>query len=34
MSRDSVYLIDIFRAAKIAISYLEGKAKDEFYGDI
>lgn len=34
MSRDSVYLLDIFRAAKIAISYLEGKTKEEFYKDI
>jgi uncharacterized protein with HEPN domain len=34
MSRDTVYLLDIFRAAKIAISYLERKTKDEFYRDI
>lgn len=34
MSRDSIYLLDIFRAAKLALSYLEGKTKDEFYSNI
>jgi len=34
MSRDSVYLLDIFKAAKLALSYLEGKTKEAFFKDI
>jgi len=34
MSRDSAYLLDIFKAAKLALSYLEGKTKEEFFKDI
>ena len=33
MSRDSVYLLDIFKAAKLALNYLEGKTKEEFFKD-
>jgi uncharacterized protein with HEPN domain len=33
MSRDSAYLLDIFKAAKLALSYLEGKTKEEFFKD-
>jgi len=33
MSRDSAYLLDIFEAAKLALSYLEGKTKEEFFKD-
>ena len=33
MSRDSVYLLDIFKAAKLALNYLEGKTKEEFLKD-
>jgi uncharacterized protein with HEPN domain len=34
MSRDSAYLLDIFEAAKLALNYLEGKEKEEFFKDI
>jgi uncharacterized protein with HEPN domain len=34
MSRDSAYLLDIFKAAKLALSYLEGRTKEEFLKDI
>ena len=33
MSRDSVYLLDILKAAKLALNYLEGKTKEEFFQD-
>ena len=33
MSRDSAYWLDIFRAAKLASSYLEGKTKEDFFKD-
>ena len=33
MSRDSAYLLDIFKAAKLALGYLEGKTKEEFFKD-
>ena len=33
MSRDSACLLDIFKAAKLALSYLEGKTKEEFFKD-
>ena len=33
MSRDSAYLLDIFKAAKLALSYLGGKTKEEFFKD-
>ena len=33
MSRDSVYLLDIFKAAKLALNYLEGKRREEFLKD-
>lgn len=33
MSRDSAYLLDIFKAAKLALNYLEGKTKEEFFKD-
>jgi uncharacterized protein with HEPN domain len=33
MSRDSVYLLDILKAAKLALSYLRGKTKEEFLRD-
>ena len=34
MSRDSVHLLDILRAAKLALSYLEGKTKEQFFYDM
>jgi uncharacterized protein with HEPN domain len=34
MSRDSVYLLDILKAAKLALNYLKGKTKEEFSQDI
>lgn len=33
MSRDNVYLLDILKAAKLCISYLKGKTKEEFFQD-
>lgn len=33
MSRDDVYLLDILKAAQLALSYLEGKTKEEFFQD-
>jgi uncharacterized protein with HEPN domain len=33
MSRDSAYLLDILKAAKLALSYLEGRTKEEFFMD-
>lgn len=33
MSRDSVYLLDIFKAAKLALNYLEGKTREAFFKD-
>jgi uncharacterized protein with HEPN domain len=33
MSRDSAYFLDIFKAAELALSYLEGKTKEEFSKD-
>jgi uncharacterized protein with HEPN domain len=33
MSRDSVYLLDILKAGKLALSYLMGKTKEEFLRD-
>jgi len=33
MSRDSAYLLDIFKASQLALSYLKGKAKEEFFKD-
>jgi uncharacterized protein with HEPN domain len=33
MSRDSVYLLDILKAAKLVLSYLKGKTKEEFSKD-
>ena len=33
MSRDNVYLLDILKAAKLAINYLEGKRREEFLKD-
>jgi uncharacterized protein with HEPN domain len=33
MSRDNVYLLDILRAAKLAVGYLEGKTRQEFLKD-
>jgi uncharacterized protein with HEPN domain len=33
MSRDSAYLLDILKAAKLALSYLEGKTKQAFSKD-
>ena len=33
MSRDSAYLLDIFKAATLALGYLEGKTKEEFFKD-
>ncbi len=33
MSRDSAHLLDIFRADKLALSYLEGKSKEESFKD-
>lgn len=33
MSRDSAYLLDIFKATKLALSYLEGKNKEDFFKD-
>jgi uncharacterized protein with HEPN domain len=34
MSRDSVYLLDILKAVKLALNYLKGKTKEEFFQDI
>ena len=31
MSRDSAYLLDILEAAKLALSYIAGKTKEQFY---
>ncbi|MBW2721666.1 MAG: DUF86 domain-containing protein [Deltaproteobacteria bacterium] len=33
MSRDKEYVIDILEAAKLALSYVSGKTKDEFLKD-
>jgi hypothetical protein len=33
MSRDSVHLLDILKAGKLALSYLKGKTKEEFLRD-
>jgi len=33
MSRDSAYLLDIFKATKLALSYLEGETKEEYFKD-
>ena len=33
MSRDSVYLLDILKAAKLVLSYLKGKTQEEFFKD-
>ena len=33
MFRDSVYLLDILKAAKLALNYLEGKTKEKFFQD-
>jgi uncharacterized protein with HEPN domain len=33
MSRDSAYLLDILEAAKLALSYLRGRTKEEFLKD-
>lgn len=34
MRRDRVYLLDILEAAKLAVSYIENKSKDDFLNDI
>jgi uncharacterized protein with HEPN domain len=34
MSRDGVYLLDILKAAKLALSYLKGKTKEDFFRDV
>lgn len=34
MQRDRVYLLDILEAAKLAVSYIENKSKDDFLNDI
>lgn len=34
MSRDAVYLLDILKAAKLALNYLKGKTKEDFFRDI
>jgi uncharacterized protein with HEPN domain len=34
MPRDRHYLLDISEAARLAISYINGKSKDDFYEDI
>ncbi len=34
MSRDSVYLLDILKASQLAIDYLKGKTKKEFFKDM
>jgi len=33
MSRDSVYLLDILKSAKLALNYIEAKTKKEFFQD-
>ena len=33
MSRDREYLLDIVEAAKLAVSYLAGKSREEFLHD-
>jgi uncharacterized protein with HEPN domain len=34
MSRDEVYLLDIFDAAKLALEYVRGKTRDEFLAGV
>jgi len=34
MLRDNEYLLDIFEAAKLALSYVSGKTREEFLTDI
>ena len=34
MSRDEVYLLDIFDAARLAMQYVRGKSRDEFLADV
>ena len=34
MSRDKEYLLDILESAKVALSYVRGKSKDEFMHDM
>jgi uncharacterized protein with HEPN domain len=34
MQRDKEYLLDIFEAAKAAVSYIQGKSEDEFFHDV
>lgn len=34
MDRDRAYLLDILEAARLAISYIEGKAEEEFFADV
>ena len=34
MQRDRVYMVDILEAAKLAVSYIENKSKDDFLNDI
>ena len=34
MSRDSAYLLDILKAANLALNYLGSKTKEEFFKDI
>ena len=34
MQRDRVYMLDIIEAAKLAVSYIENKSKEDFLNDI
>jgi uncharacterized protein with HEPN domain len=34
MSRDEVYLLDILEAARLALEYVRGKAREEFLADV
>jgi len=34
MLRDDTYLVDILESAKIALEYVAGKTRDDFYADL
>ena len=34
MQRDREYFLDILEAAKLALTYVEGKRKEDFFGDL
>ena len=34
MQRDREYLLDIIEAARLALHYVEGKTREEFFNDL